>query len=99
LVLIPAKFCTVLLSQLAPGSELVWTKGLDKLSTGVIHKSHKKLWYEFPMGSQGPSKHREGKEGRDKQGGEKTEGASVPKGPGRMFAMSCKDRRGNLTPR
>jgi hypothetical protein len=31
------------------------------------------------MGSQGPSKHREGKADRDKQGSEKTEGVPVPK--------------------
>jgi hypothetical protein len=48
------------------------------------------------MGSQGPSKHRKGKVYRDKQGSERTEGASVPKGPGRMFASSGEDRRDNL---
>jgi hypothetical protein len=37
-------------------------------------------------------------EDRDDLGGsERTEGASVPKDPGRMFTTSGEDRRGNLT--
>jgi hypothetical protein len=54
---------------------LVWTKGHDKVGVGIIQESHKKLWYKFSMGDQGPSKHREGKVDRDKQGGRTREGA------------------------
>jgi hypothetical protein len=40
----------------------------------------------------------EGVEDRDDLGsGERTEGASVPKSPGRKLAASGGDRRGNLT--
>jgi hypothetical protein len=59
----------------AADSELVWTKGHDKLSAGVTQESHKNLWHKFPMGGQGTSKHREGKVDRDKQGSETGEGA------------------------
>jgi hypothetical protein len=50
--------------------------GHDKLDVGVTQESHKKVWYKIPMGSQGHSKHREGKEDRDKERGSGTrEGA------------------------
>jgi hypothetical protein len=40
----------------------------------------------------------EGVEDRDDFGGiERTEGASVPKGPGRKFSISGRDRRVDLT--
>jgi hypothetical protein len=58
-----------------PTQNLVWTKGHDKVGVGIIQESHKKLWYKFSMGDQGPSKHREGKVDRDKQGGRTREGA------------------------
>jgi hypothetical protein len=53
-----------------------------------------------PMGRWGHNKDRVGKgvEDRDDLGSHKrTEGVSVPKGLGRMFATSEEDRRGNLT--
>jgi hypothetical protein len=60
----------------AANSELVWTKGNDKLGVGVTQECYKKVWYEFPKGGQGPSKHREGKAHRDEgQGGWTREGA------------------------
>jgi hypothetical protein len=52
---------------LAVDLELVWTKGHGKLGVGVTQESHTELWYEFPMGSQGHSKHREEKADRDKE--------------------------------
>jgi hypothetical protein len=55
--------------------KLVQTKGHDKLGVGVTEESHKVPWYKFSMGSQGPSKPREGKAGRDEgQGGGTREG-------------------------
>jgi hypothetical protein len=45
----------------AANSELVWIKGHDKRGVGITQESHKKLWYELPVGGQGHSKHREGK--------------------------------------
>jgi hypothetical protein len=66
--------CPCLVWCSAADSELVWTKGNDKLGMGVTQESHKKLWYEFPLGGQGPSKHREGKADRDKQGCGTSEG-------------------------
>jgi hypothetical protein len=82
----------------AADSELVWTNDHEKLGVGVIEESHNKLWYEFPVGGQGPGKHREGVEDRDDLGScEMTEGASVPEGLRRMFARSGEGRRGNLT--
>jgi hypothetical protein len=56
----------------AANSKLVWTKGHDKLGVGVTEESHKKLWYKFPMGGQGHSKHREGQVDRDKEQGSGT---------------------------
>jgi hypothetical protein len=48
------------------------TKGHDKLGMGVTQESHKVLWHEFPMGGQGPSKHREGKTDRDEGQADRT---------------------------
>jgi hypothetical protein len=57
----------------------VWTKGHDKLGVGVTQEGRKVpkvSWFEFPMGGQGPSKHREGKADRGERLGSRTgEGA------------------------
>jgi hypothetical protein len=72
----------------------VQTKEHDKLGAGVTQESNKVPWYEFPMGGQGPSKHREGKADRDE---------GLGGGPGRehvsnsMSAASGQDRRRDLT--
>jgi hypothetical protein len=55
-------------------AQQLWTKGHDKLGMGVTRQSHKKLWYEFPMGGQCPSKYMEEKADRDKPGGRTGEG-------------------------
>jgi hypothetical protein len=44
-------------------------RGMTNNVWELTQESHKKLWYESPMGGQGPSKHREGKVDRDKLGG------------------------------
>jgi hypothetical protein len=50
------------------------------------------------MEGQGASKHQKGVEDTDDlESCERTEGASVPKGLGRMFTRGREDRRGNLT--
>jgi hypothetical protein len=55
--------------------KLLWTEGPDKLGVGTLY-DYKVPWYEFSMGSQGPSKLREGKADRDEGQGSKTrEGA------------------------
>jgi hypothetical protein len=68
----------------------VWTKGHDKLGAGVIEESRKKLWYEFPMGSQGHSNHREGKVDRDEEQGGRTGSEHVSKS---MFTVFGRDRK------
>jgi hypothetical protein len=86
-------FRVVLLSWLATSSQLKWCgpKGHDKLDAGIVEESHNKIWYKFTMGGHGPSKPREGMEDRDDLGsGERIEGASVPKGLGRMFASGAR---------
>jgi hypothetical protein len=37
-------------------------KGHDRLGVGVTQEGHKVPWNEFSMGSQGPNKHREGRQ-------------------------------------
>jgi hypothetical protein len=49
----------------AASLKLLQTKGHDKLSVGVTEERYKVPWYEFPMGGQGPGKHRE-REGRQR---------------------------------
>jgi hypothetical protein len=71
----------------------VWTKGHEKLGAGVTQESHKKLQYKFPMGNQGPSKHRGGKVDRDKQAAG-PERECVNKS---MSAISGKERKEDLT--
>jgi hypothetical protein len=44
----------------------------DKLGVGITQESHKKLWYEFAMRSQGHSKHQEGKVDRGEEQGGRT---------------------------
>jgi hypothetical protein len=58
--------------SLAANLELGWTKGYDKLGEGVTQESQKKLWYEFPTGSQNHNEHRERMADRDEEQGSGT---------------------------